>query len=193
MVVASIGQTTEMAGLEATTGNTPFFQVDHNFQIKGMPGVFGGGDAVKITLLTTAIGHGRKAAEAMDLYLKGQELPKKADKVDVVKYDKLKWDYFVESRAKKRRLLHPAVVNNNWDEILQVLQQSEAVDEAKRCMSCGLCFECKQCELYCPQKAIVSFKGNPEGQVMFTMYERCVGCHICSEVCPTGFIDMGMG
>ncbi|MBF0158922.1 MAG: NAD(P)-binding protein [Magnetococcales bacterium] len=193
MVVASIGQTTDMVGLEQTTGSGPFFQVDHNYQIKGMPGVFGGGDAVKITLLTTAIGHGRKAAEAMHLYVQGKPLPQKADKPDIARYDKLKWDFFVEQPQKKRRLQHPAVVNNNWQEILQVLQQSDILAEAERCMSCGLCFECRQCEKFCPQGAIVSFKNNPEGQFVFTHYEKCVGCHICAEVCPTGYIDMGMG
>ena len=60
-------------------------------------------------------------------------------------------------------------------------------------MSCGLCFECDQCKIYCPQEAIIKIKNNPIGEVMFTKYERCVGCHICAAICPTGYIDMGMG
>jgi Pyruvate/2-oxoacid:ferredoxin oxidoreductase delta subunit len=192
MIVASIGQSTDMSGLEQTTNKTPWFQVDHNYQIKGMKGVFGGGDAIKITLLTTAIGHGRRAAEAMDLYLKGLPLALSNDRVVVVKYEKLKWDYFTESKQKQREHIHPDVVKGNWDEVLQALAKEDAAKESSRCMSCGLCFECNQCMLFCPQEAITKFKGNPEGEVMFTMYERCVGCHICSEVCPTGYIDMGM-
>jgi Pyruvate/2-oxoacid:ferredoxin oxidoreductase delta subunit len=60
-------------------------------------------------------------------------------------------------------------------------------------MSCGLCFECDNCMIYCPQEAITKDKKQPIGEVMFTIYEKCVGCHICAEVCPCGYIDMGMG
>ncbi|MBF0186994.1 MAG: NAD(P)-binding protein [Magnetococcales bacterium] len=192
MVVAAIGQGTDMSGLEACTNDTPWLQVDHNYKVKGLDNVFGGGDAVQIHLLTTAIGHGRKAAEAMDMLINGIPLPA-ADRDRPVKYEKLKWDFFAEKAQKKRTITHPSIVKGNWDETLSVLQNEDVVEEADRCMSCGLCFECNQCMLFCPQDAIVKFKGNPEGEVMFTHYERCVGCHICAEICPTGFIDMAMG
>ncbi|MBF0261735.1 MAG: NAD(P)-binding protein [Magnetococcales bacterium] len=191
-VVASIGQTTDMTGLEQATGGTPWLKVDHNQKIEGLDNVFGGGDAVAITLLTTAIGHGRKAAESIDLLLNGKALPAKPSRRDVIKYDKLKSDYFVESPQKKRTVDHPEVVKGSWREVLEPLSREQAAAESGRCMSCGLCFECNQCMLFCPQHAITKFGGNPEGEVMFTYYERCVGCHICAEICPTGYIDMGM-
>ena len=28
------------------------------------------------------------------------------------------------------------------------------IDEAKRCMSCGMCFECNNCVIFCPQDAV---------------------------------------
>ena len=193
MVVAAIGQTTDVAGLEKATNSTPWLQLDHNCKVKGMENVFGGGDALKIHLLTTAIGHGRKAAEAMHLMFNGEQLPKNV-RPSLVRYEKLKHDYFIEQKqATKRFLTHPENVVDNWQETLSCLSQEEAKAEADRCMSCGLCFECNQCLMFCPQDAIDKFKGNPEGQVMFTEYEKCVGCHICAEVCPTGFIDMGIG
>ncbi|MBF0341085.1 MAG: FAD-dependent oxidoreductase, partial [Magnetococcales bacterium] len=191
-VVASIGQTTDMTGLEQTTGGGPWLKVDHNQQVEGMSNVFGGGDAVRITLLTTAIGHGRKAAESMDLLLRGQPLPARPSRQDVIRFEKLKWDYFQPASQKKRRLDHPREVKGSWREVLVPLTREQAVAESARCMSCGLCFECNQCMLFCPQHAITRFPGNPEGEVMFTIYERCVGCHICAEICPTGYIDMGM-
>lgn len=192
MLVAAIGQTTDMSGLEKAVGDTPFFQVDQNYQIKGMPGVFGGGDAVRIELLTTAIGQGRKAAESIDKLLNDQPLPR-PQRADVVKYDKLKSDFFTIAEQKKRNFRHVKQVKEDWDETLEALSRDIAAKESARCMSCGMCFECNQCMLYCPQDAITRFRGNPEGEVMFTYYEKCVGCHICAEVCPTGFIDMGMG
>ena len=75
------------------------------------------------------------------------------------------------------------------------LNDKQAVDEAKRCMSCGMCFECDNCVIYCPQSAV---KRTPKsestmGRYVYTDYDLCIGCHICADVCPTGYIKMGMG
>ncbi|HBG21384.1 MAG TPA: glutamate synthase, partial [Desulfobulbaceae bacterium] len=72
------------------------------------------------------------------------------------------------------------------------ITEEQFVAEAERCMSCGLCFECRQCLIFCPQRAIEEFPENPTGEVMYTHYTRCVGCHICSLACPCGYIQMGM-
>jgi Pyruvate/2-oxoacid:ferredoxin oxidoreductase delta subunit len=62
-------------------------------------------------------------------------------------------------------------------------------------MSCGMCFECDNCVIYCPQIAV---KRTPKsestmGRYVYTDYDLCIGCHICADVCPTGYIKMGMG
>ena len=31
------------------------------------------------------------------------------------------------------------------------------------------------------------------GRYVDTDYSRCIGCHICKDVCPTGYIQMGLG
>jgi NADPH-dependent glutamate synthase beta subunit-like oxidoreductase/Pyruvate/2-oxoacid:ferredoxin oxidoreductase delta subunit len=192
MLVAAIGQTTDMTGLDAATDNSPSLAVDYNMQIKGMADVFGGGDAVQIHLLTTAIGHGRKAAGNIGLFLDNKPLPKRS-RAEIIKYEKLKSDFFINQESPKRSLRHIQKVEGDWDETLVALSQEDATKQSARCMSCGMCFECNQCLLYCPQEAIVKHRNNPEGEVMYTEYDRCVGCHICAEVCPTGYIDMGMG
>jgi NADPH-dependent glutamate synthase beta subunit-like oxidoreductase/Pyruvate/2-oxoacid:ferredoxin oxidoreductase delta subunit len=83
----------------------------------------------------------------------------------------------------------------NFEERLDALAEQQAVAEAKRCMSCGLCFECDNCVVYCPQLAVkkVPKKEATTGRYVFTDYDRCVGCHICADVCPTGYIQMGLG
>lgn len=84
----------------------------------------------------------------------------------------------------------------NFEDRLHALSEKETVDEAKRCMSCGLCFECDNCVIYCPQTAVfkVRKKDNPTtGRYVDTDYGKCIGCHICADVCPTGYIQMGMG
>jgi len=75
------------------------------------------------------------------------------------------------------------------------LTEEEAVAEADRCMSCGMCFECDNCVIYCPQDAIFRVKKDEKtmGRYVDTDYTKCIGCHICADVCPTGYIDMALG
>ena len=75
------------------------------------------------------------------------------------------------------------------------LSETEAVEEAGRCMSCGMCFECDNCVIYCPQDAVyrVPKDSKTMGRYVATDYTRCIGCHICADVCPTGYIDMALG
>jgi NADPH-dependent glutamate synthase beta subunit-like oxidoreductase/Pyruvate/2-oxoacid:ferredoxin oxidoreductase delta subunit len=84
---------------------------------------------------------------------------------------------------------------NNFQERLQPLLEAQAVAEAKRCMSCGQCFECDNCVVYCPQIAVfkVPKSKSTTGRYVDTNYDRCIGCHICADVCPTGYIKMGLG
>jgi NADPH-dependent glutamate synthase beta subunit-like oxidoreductase/Pyruvate/2-oxoacid:ferredoxin oxidoreductase delta subunit len=84
----------------------------------------------------------------------------------------------------------------NFEDRLHALDDKQAVAEAKRCMSCGLCFECDNCVVYCPQTAVFKVKkkdGPTTGRYVDTDYGKCIGCHICADVCPTGYIVMGMG
>ncbi len=75
------------------------------------------------------------------------------------------------------------------------LSAEEAIEEAKRCMSCGMCFECDNCVIFCPQDAVfrVDKKSSTTGRYVDTDYAKCIGCHICADVCPTGYIKMGLG
>ncbi|MCB1756384.1 MAG: NAD(P)-binding protein [Gammaproteobacteria bacterium] len=86
-------------------------------------------------------------------------------------------------------------VLGHFEERLKVLPEENAVAEAERCMSCGMCFECDNCVVYCPQDAVFRVKKDQSttGRYVDTDYTRCIGCHICSDVCPTGYIDMALG
>jgi len=75
------------------------------------------------------------------------------------------------------------------------LTEEQAVAEAGRCMSCGMCFECDNCVIFCPQDAVFRVKKDQAttGRYVDTDYSKCIGCHICADVCPTGYIDMALG
>jgi NADPH-dependent glutamate synthase beta subunit-like oxidoreductase len=86
-------------------------------------------------------------------------------------------------------------VLGHFEERFQGLEEADVQAEAERCMSCGMCFECDNCVIYCPQDAVkrTPRESTTMGRYVYTDYDRCIGCHICAEVCPTGYIDMGMG
>ena len=83
----------------------------------------------------------------------------------------------------------------DFNERLFALSEAEATAEAKRCMSCGLCVECDECLIFCPQQAIsrVPKAERAPGRYVQTDYTKCIGCHVCRDVCPTGYIQMGLG
>ncbi len=85
-------------------------------------------------------------------------------------------------------------VLGNYQERLKGITEEEAKAEGARCMSCGLCFECDNCVIFCPQDAVQRTKKDERaiGRYVFTDYSKCIGCHICKDVCPTGYIKMGL-
>ena len=86
-------------------------------------------------------------------------------------------------------------VLNHFAERTTGFNDEQAVAEAGRCMSCGMCFECDNCVIFCPQDAVFRVKKDQRttGRYVDTDYAKCIGCHICSDVCPTGYIDMALG
>ena len=108
------------------------------------------------------------------------------------------WDgHFAYAERIKRTEIGPSAeeVLGHFAERMVGLDDKQAVEEAKRCMSCGMCFECDNCVIYCPQTAV---KRTPKseatmGRYVYTDYDLCIGCHICADVCPTGYIKMGLG
>ena len=102
---------------------------------------------------------------------------------------------FTPRQRRKVTTLTAAEALNNFEERLLPLLETQAQAEAKRCMSCGLCFECDNCVVYCPQTAVFKVKKSQSttGRYVDTDYDKCIGCHICKDVCPTGYIQMGLG
>ncbi len=115
----------------------------------------------------------------------------------VIPHDELFLGHFPYTARNKRLITHlnRESALGNFEERLDPLDDAKVVAEAKRCMSCGLCFECDNCVVYCPQTAVYKVKKNEAttGRYVATDYDKCIGCHICRDVCPTGYIQMGLG
>jgi len=102
---------------------------------------------------------------------------------------------YEERHIRKEHDITSESVLGSFGERIQGLSKEEAKEEADRCMSCGMCFECDNCVIYCPQDAIFRVKKTDAtmGRYVDTDYTKCIGCHICEDVCPSGYIRMGLG
>ncbi len=115
----------------------------------------------------------------------------------VIPHDQLFLGHFQFTPRNKRHITHlnKDSALGNFEERINPLTEEQIVAEAKRCMSCGQCFECDNCVVYCPQTAVYKVKKTETmtGRYVATDYDKCIGCHICADVCPTGYIQMGLG
>jgi glutamate synthase (NADPH) small chain len=116
---------------------------------------------------------------------------------EVIPHDELFLGHFKYEARNLRKEEVPSAeeVLGHFKERVIGYTEEEAVAEAKRCMSCGMCFECDNCVIFCPQDAVYRVKKDEKttGRYVATDYAKCIGCHICADVCPTGYIKMGLG
>jgi NADPH-dependent glutamate synthase beta subunit-like oxidoreductase len=187
-IIASISQQPDFKGLEQLRNAQGWITVDEKFQT-ALAGVFAGGDVTnQLGLVTEAVGLGRKAAENIDAYLRGTQLPK-LEPQTVVKAETMKLEFYKSLPRNEKKMVDAKQRVNNFDAISIPFTQSQVIDETGRCMSCGLCFGCDVCFSYCQDNAV---KRSPEGADLkyFFNLEYCTGCKKCSEECPCNFIEM---
>ena len=240
IIISAIGQSGDFEGIEDMDAGKGFIDIASDYKVKGRDKHFAGGDIIVPHLLTTAIGHGRIAAQTITDYLDDGEIEKRP-KVDVshfnlleelhqrgkdpeayepgpirgtemaefavhnyedrggaqiVKHTELYKGHFpFEARGIRDEVhIEGDGVLGNFEERIIAYSEEQAQKEGERCMSCGMCFECDNCVIYCPQDAVFRVKKDDRtvGRYVDTDYTKCIGCHICADVCPTGYIKMGL-
>ncbi len=184
-------QETESGFLRSLT--TMIFNEDGTIKIDaqrmtGQQGIFAGGDMLpgENRSATIAIGQGKKAARYIDSYLIQQPFIK-GEKHPTAGYRKLHMWFKTEAPQKEQDKLSPQEAIKSFDEVIAGLSEKEATYEAKRCLSCGNCFECDGCFAACPEEAII--KLGPGKRYQFD-FDLCTGCGICFEQCPCHAIEM---
>jgi 2-oxoacid:acceptor oxidoreductase delta subunit (pyruvate/2-ketoisovalerate family) len=188
-LVLALGQDVDLSLLDGVPGlaiKNGTVQVAPNM-MTGYAGIFAGGDMVPSErTVTVAIGHGKKAARHIDAWLRGTAYaprPKHA----LASFDKLNTWYYSDAPKTVRSVLDLARRTSTFDEVVHGLDETNALFEARRCLSCGNCFECDNCYGVCPDNAVI--KLGPGNRFQFN-YDYCKGCGICVAECPCGAIEM---
>ncbi|MFH2135997.1 MAG: NAD(P)-binding protein [Pseudomonadota bacterium] len=188
-VVLALGQDVDLSllngvsGLEIKDGTV---QVAPNM-MTGHPGIFAGGDMVPSErTVTVGVGHGKKAARNIDAWLRGITYAPQP-KPEIATFDKLNPWYYSDADKTVRPMLDIIRRQTSFDEVQGGLDESNALFEARRCLSCGNCFECDNCYGVCPDNAVI--KLGP-GKGFEFKYDYCKGCGLCVAECPCGSIKM---
>jgi len=121
------------------------------------PWLFAAGDVVDgPTLITTAVGSGRRAAFMVDRFLRGEALDEPFDvHLPVVEHaDVLRRQKTHSYRAPLVSAASLASAPTDFAELEPALTEEEARAAAGRCLDCGVCSECHECISICPADAI---------------------------------------
>jgi heterodisulfide reductase subunit A len=177
-VIIAIGQTVDKRALPKQLGYTDLgtLEVDPVTLQTNIDGVFAGGDVVSGPAdVVVAVAAGKEAAISIDRYLRGVSLteerqitPKKVENVST------------EGVKPKARAAMPLLQigerKGSFAEVEQGFDDNTAIEEAKRCLNCGVCSECLECVKVCDQGAI-----NHE------MQDELVEVEVGSMILATGY------
>ncbi len=130
-----------------------------------------------LNTVTPAIAQGRRAAEEIDSSLRGKPVEQRSASA-TIKADRMKLDWYP---ALLRHEATPTSADGS-----SYLVNEDAIAEAARCMSCGLCMDCETCWMYCSSNC---FQKLPKGEHYKIRLELCSGCGKCVEACPCGYIS----
>jgi NADPH-dependent glutamate synthase beta subunit-like oxidoreductase len=193
-VVLALGQEADLSllegvpGLEVTDG---VVAVGPNM-MTGYPGIFAGGDMVPAErTVTVGVGHGKAAARNIDGWLRGTEFVH-PPRPELASFDTLNTWYYSDAPRSEQAQLEAARRTSAFDEVVQGLDRSTALYEARRCLSCGNCYSCDNCYGVCPDNAVAKLSDSTAANV--NGYEIdldfCKGCGLCVVECPCGAIEM---
>jgi heterodisulfide reductase subunit A len=178
IVAAGMGADTETFGLE-TNGNRTL-KADPGTLQTSTPGVFAAGDVVTgPTMITTAVGQGRRAAFMIDRFLQGAELDPAAFDESLSVVDKqtvLARQDVYDRREPLESSAAMSAAPSDFSETEAPMTEDDALSGAARCLDCGVCSECHACVDACPANAI-----------KLDMREQEIDAEVGSVILATGF------
>ena len=166
MVIISIGDQPDLDFLPETVTTERGFVVVNDIYQTTDPQIFAIGDAVKLGLLTDAIGAGRKAAQAINDILAGKR--PRGEIRQAIDYSRVKLEYYDP----------------------RLMRFHDIQECAEQCSSCGSCRDCGICITICPQGAISKQENGDEAFEMVVDADKCIGCGFCAGACPCGIWNL---
>jgi NADPH-dependent glutamate synthase beta subunit-like oxidoreductase len=214
-IFKAIGAQADEPRHQPPAGDEGLLSLSHTVLVRGNQGpvmVFGGDLTNETKSVVHAVASGKEAAMALDtLFREGFEaiVPKlEACRVGegpslsmeiymggqrrlrnphVVRYEEINTDYFgFIPRVIQPRLLKEERVQS-FEEIDLKISANLAMKESERCFNCGLCNQCDNCFIYCPDTSVMRDKDH---QGRHINYDYCKGCGLCVVECPRNAMSL---
>ena len=186
-IIVSIGQDPDLSGIDGILDtNGSLIVTKDRFQTNRQK-IFAGGDLIsEQRFVSKALGDGKNAALNIAQFINIATESTKHTETEPVDFKRINTFYYsrsskiyeVEKRADERI--------KDFNEVRSGVSEEDAVKEADRCFSCGICVECNNCYYFCPDHAIIQTKNKDAPYEVQTQY--CKGCGLCVAECPTGSI-----
>jgi len=179
------------------------------FQNGDQPRIYGGDIATPVQSVTDAIASGKQAAMALDTFFKdgmsavAQRLAacrvgggpalsmesylsgeRRARNPRLLAFSDINVDYFPVRDRSEPPVLPPEARAASFDEAVGAFSDEAGSREASRCFNCGICNDCDNCRLFCPEVAIAVTDARRIN------LDYCKGCGICATECPRAAISL---
>ena len=188
-ILVAIGQVQVLDWLPAPYTRHGLVETDESGRVPDEgAAVFAGGDVMRgPSMVVDALGDGKRAARDIDRVLSAEPL-RPEDPVEVMPYEKLNTAYFRHA-PRTEAPLAPAAERraSQVTEVTLAYSREQAVAEADRCMSCGVCNGCDNCYIVCPDVSVMRDTRQNGHYSIRTHY--CKGCLVCVQECPTGALE----
>ncbi|HWG62563.1 MAG TPA: NAD(P)-binding protein [Streptosporangiaceae bacterium] len=185
-IMIAIGQVQQLEWLPEHLSERGVITADHHGRVEG--NVFVGGDVMRgPSMVVDALGDGKRAARDIDRLLTAQELVTDPP-AEIMPYSGLNTAYFRHAPRTEIPVTPPAERRRSQKvEVTLAYSEQEAVAEADRCMSCGVCNGCDNCYIVCPDVSVMRDARENGAYSIRTTY--CKGCLVCVQECPTGCLE----
>ena len=191
-MIVAISQQPDWHGLNLESDGSKWLLTEEDGKLAD--DIWAGGDDRGPGIASRSVAHGRLAAEAAHAQLRGEPRPLSRPVPPTVETGKIKTDYYTgrvrgghSRRPQEQWLEQPNL------EIDQTISSEQACKEAARCLSCGLCFDCYQCVMYCNAGGFSPVGDAAPGHYYTLALEACQGCGKCIELCPCGYLEAREG
>jgi 2-oxoacid:acceptor oxidoreductase delta subunit (pyruvate/2-ketoisovalerate family) len=121
---------------------------------------------------------------SMEMYMEG---PRKSRSPHVVEYAEINADYFSFARRMTQPRLLVEERRSSFDEIDLRISANIAIREAARCFNCGICNQCDNCHLFCPDVSVIRTRDMKDRHIN---YDYCKGCGLCAAECPRNAVTL---
>ena len=125
---------------------------------------------------------GQGPAVSMESYLLNDGFQRRHSQI--VGYHDINTAYFLPADRAEPLVEGPRERRASFSDYRSDFTTRSASDEAGRCFNCGICNDCDNCRLFCPETAV-----SVEDTRRIDM-DYCKGCGICVAECPRGAMTL---